>query len=66
MHMRSLRDFALVLHPPVSSDWGRGEQLPGERSLPDVQDLAAGLDDRRKRHPVQLVAGIGKLLLDGI
>lgn len=64
--MRSLRDFALVLHPPVSSGWGRGEQLLGEWSLPDVQDLAAGLDDRRRRHPVQVVAGIRKLLLDNI
>lgn len=56
--MRSLRDFALVLRPPVSSGWGHGEQLPGEQSLLGVQDFAAGHGDRRKRHPVWLVAGI--------
>lgn len=42
--MRSLGDFALVLHPPVSSGWGHGEQL-------GVQDLAAGHGDCRKGTP---------------
>lgn len=55
MLMKSLGDFALVLHPPVSSGWGRGEQLLGEWSLPGGQDLGAGLDDRGERHPIQLL-----------
>jgi len=50
----------------MSSGWGRGKQLLGEWSLPDVQDLAAGHGDCRRRHPVQLVAGIRKLLLDDL
>lgn len=64
--MKSLWDFALVLHPPVTSGWGHGEQPLREWSLPDVWGLAAGHGDHRKRQPVQLVAGIKNLLLENI